>query len=619
MTNTAPRRSWFGYDVFVSYAHGDGRSSAEELARELEQRGLRTFLDSGHLDLGDSLAKEIPRQLRRSSLHVVLLTPLALGSQWVAREVEAFHRLRPKRPQVPVFFGQKRAAPSPGESLGLPWKSAGELAAKLQSLRGRLTRRRIAVLAVALTALVIACVLALLAANARKQERRRVIAHWQNLARQATESGRHAPAAFAWAAASTAGDETAEGRFLEADARRWLDPGGVATLPEDRWTCAVRRVHERVVTLRSDSDGHLSIGTDDAERGIGTAAGCPSALALGDGFAFVSDRALWVVDLTEVQEIPNAGTAAARVGAELLVLDETEPALVLKRWDAAARALVEAQRMPALPNARCTLDASGTVHCVQKLGGQAPYGAAILRWEQGAWRELWAGALQKLPFGWLDLGRPMVSRQGVSTAFEVGDTQISGDTVLSLRFVLADEGKVPYVASLPIGAGQVLFDNLDLWAVLRGHNGEITELLPTDAVVLEPRMRSMTRGTDLEGWAPPGSNGKAMYLVASPQGRLEVRGAAGVLERLDFPSQENDEVAQLHVAEEDGLVAVSARRQLWWWRQHEPGASHILTPEEFTLQSRVRVFENGSVEIIPFRSSISLGEAAAGKSARGER
>jgi len=92
------QRAWagiFGHDIFISYSRLDGREAAENLESCLKKAGFLVFLDQSGLQGADHLTASLQRSVRRCRLFVVLLTPGALTSHWVAKELDM--RLLPRR------------------------------------------------------------------------------------------------------------------------------------------------------------------------------------------------------------------------------------------------------------------------------------------------------------------------------------------------------------------------------------------------------------------------------------------------------------------------------------------------------------------------------------------
>ncbi len=78
-----------GYDYFISYAHLDGKNYASTLELRLRELGYRVFLDRQVYVAGTDLDRATLRRVRMSRYLVVLATPVAMKSAWVAKEVEA--------------------------------------------------------------------------------------------------------------------------------------------------------------------------------------------------------------------------------------------------------------------------------------------------------------------------------------------------------------------------------------------------------------------------------------------------------------------------------------------------------------------------------------------------
>ena len=73
--------------VFLSHDKSDG-PFVRELAVRLSASGLDVWLDEQHLYPGDNWAMEIGKALQSSRAMVVVLSPSAAKSPWVARDVE---------------------------------------------------------------------------------------------------------------------------------------------------------------------------------------------------------------------------------------------------------------------------------------------------------------------------------------------------------------------------------------------------------------------------------------------------------------------------------------------------------------------------------------------------
>ena len=73
--------------VFISYSHAD-ELLARKMAVALQNSGLKVWDDQAEILPGDNWAEKVAEALRESEAMVVLLTPEALVSHWVRREID---------------------------------------------------------------------------------------------------------------------------------------------------------------------------------------------------------------------------------------------------------------------------------------------------------------------------------------------------------------------------------------------------------------------------------------------------------------------------------------------------------------------------------------------------
>src|ERR1700694_1001455 len=78
----------FGYDIFISYAWGDGPHYPVTLGQRLEKERFKTFLDKIGYVAGTDLRQATRRRVRMSTVLLVILRPEAIRSPWVLREVQ---------------------------------------------------------------------------------------------------------------------------------------------------------------------------------------------------------------------------------------------------------------------------------------------------------------------------------------------------------------------------------------------------------------------------------------------------------------------------------------------------------------------------------------------------
>ena len=83
-------RLLFRYDIFISYARGDGKDYAIKLRDQLQQLDFSCFLDFDELPPGNSLNNTLKRAIRNSATLVVVGTERAIKSRYVELEVGEF-------------------------------------------------------------------------------------------------------------------------------------------------------------------------------------------------------------------------------------------------------------------------------------------------------------------------------------------------------------------------------------------------------------------------------------------------------------------------------------------------------------------------------------------------
>lgn len=125
------------YWAFVSYSHADSRF-AFWLHRQLERYRLptgpdsahrRLFIDRAELTAGSDLTREVRAALARSERLVVVASPAARASRWVAREIEEFRQLHPGAPVLVALAEGEPDAAFPAPLLGPPEAPLEPLAA----------------------------------------------------------------------------------------------------------------------------------------------------------------------------------------------------------------------------------------------------------------------------------------------------------------------------------------------------------------------------------------------------------------------------------------------------------------------------------------------------------
>jgi hypothetical protein len=80
------RSKKFGKEVFLSHSSKD-RAFVSRLARTLKRHGIKYWYSATHIVAAKQWHDEIGRALRRCGWFLVVLTPDAVKSEWVKREL----------------------------------------------------------------------------------------------------------------------------------------------------------------------------------------------------------------------------------------------------------------------------------------------------------------------------------------------------------------------------------------------------------------------------------------------------------------------------------------------------------------------------------------------------
>ena len=76
----------------------DKDAVARPLARELQNRGVRVWIDEGEILLGDSLRRKIDEGLASSRFGLVVLSPSFFDKRWTQWELDGLARDDARRP-----------------------------------------------------------------------------------------------------------------------------------------------------------------------------------------------------------------------------------------------------------------------------------------------------------------------------------------------------------------------------------------------------------------------------------------------------------------------------------------------------------------------------------------
>lgn len=78
------------WDIFISHASEDKATVAKPLAEMLESIGLKVWLDSNELNIGDSLTNKINQGIANSKFGVIILSQSFFSKDWPIKELNSF-------------------------------------------------------------------------------------------------------------------------------------------------------------------------------------------------------------------------------------------------------------------------------------------------------------------------------------------------------------------------------------------------------------------------------------------------------------------------------------------------------------------------------------------------
>jgi hypothetical protein len=87
--------------VFISHSSADSWI-ARRIAEDLAALGVETFLDAKDIETGESIDESIRRHLEEADEILILVSPIALTSQWVFMESGGAHVL--KKRMIPILL-----------------------------------------------------------------------------------------------------------------------------------------------------------------------------------------------------------------------------------------------------------------------------------------------------------------------------------------------------------------------------------------------------------------------------------------------------------------------------------------------------------------------------------
>ena len=132
-----------GWDVFVSYGHGDA-AWVRVLAGNLHRAGFEVFLDEWELVGGDRVTKRLEDGIRDSANGVLVVSPHALSRPWVQEEYEALLRQAVQEPGrrrlVPVLYADAELPVFLANRLWVDFRGAGTTGPEYEARLGELVR-----------------------------------------------------------------------------------------------------------------------------------------------------------------------------------------------------------------------------------------------------------------------------------------------------------------------------------------------------------------------------------------------------------------------------------------------------------------------------------------------
>ena len=73
--------------IFVSYSRTDAGHFAEKIHKDLTKKGYDVFTDVDGIKIGDKWSNTIEENISKCDLFVIIVTPAALESEFIEKEV----------------------------------------------------------------------------------------------------------------------------------------------------------------------------------------------------------------------------------------------------------------------------------------------------------------------------------------------------------------------------------------------------------------------------------------------------------------------------------------------------------------------------------------------------
>ncbi|MGB8194444.1 MAG: TIR domain-containing protein, partial [Chitinophagaceae bacterium] len=90
------------YSCFISYSYND-QPFAEKLYEDLQAVGIRCWLDTKDLKIGESWSAQIDRAIEANEKHLIILSNSSIKSKWVLKEIESALNLEKESKKSLVF------------------------------------------------------------------------------------------------------------------------------------------------------------------------------------------------------------------------------------------------------------------------------------------------------------------------------------------------------------------------------------------------------------------------------------------------------------------------------------------------------------------------------------
>ncbi len=116
----------FAPDGFISYNWKD-QKFAEKLAKDLQDRGVKFFLDKQQIEVGDSLVEKVLHGVIHSRFFVPILSPDSVSSRWCRKELRTAisREIKGKMQILPILYRDCRIPPFLDDTLRLDVRAGG--------------------------------------------------------------------------------------------------------------------------------------------------------------------------------------------------------------------------------------------------------------------------------------------------------------------------------------------------------------------------------------------------------------------------------------------------------------------------------------------------------------